>query len=196
MTANDYHFVTTWRIAATPDEISAVLGDAAGLARWWPSVYLRVRVLEEGDERGVGKVVDLWTKGFLPYTLRWRFTVTASDAPNGFRLEATGDFLGRGIWTLTPADDAEGGDGPITLVTYDWLVVADKGILKRLSMVMKPIFSANHDWAMARGAASLRLELARRRARGDRLLVAAIPPPPGPTFPHNIRARHHQQAPA
>ena len=82
------------------------------LARWWPSVYLRVRVLEEGDERGVGKVVDLWTKGFLPYTLRWRFTVTESDAPNGFRLEATGDFVGRGIWTLTPADDAEGAGRP------------------------------------------------------------------------------------
>ena len=192
MTANDYHFVTTWRIAATPEEISAVLGDAPALARWWPSVYLRVRVLEEGDERGVGKVVDLWTKGFLPYTLRWRFVVTASDSPNGFRLEASGDFVGRGIWTLAPVTDADEADGPVTLVTYDWVVVAEKGILKRLSAVMKPIFSANHHWAMARGATSLRLELARRRARGDRLLVAAIPAPPGPTFPHNIRARHRQ----
>ena len=190
MAANDYHFVTTWRIAATPAEISAVLGDAAELARWWPSVYLRVRVLEEGDERGVGKVVDLWTKGFLPYTLRWRFTVTESNAPHGFRLEAMGDFVGRGIWTLTPEMDGEAPDGPMTLVSYDWLVIAEKGILKRLSRVIKPIFSANHHWAMARGATSLRLELARRRARGDRLLVAAIPPPPGPTFPHNIRARH------
>ena len=42
--ANDYHFITTWRIAGTPDEISDVLGDARTLARWWPSVYLRVRV--------------------------------------------------------------------------------------------------------------------------------------------------------
>ena len=191
MTANDYHFVTTWRIAATPDEISAVLGDAAGLARWWPSVYLRVRVLEEGDERGVGKVVDLWTKGFLPYTLRWRFTVTASDAAHGFRLEATGDFVGRGIWTLTPADDAEGGDGPLTLVTYDWLVVAEKGILKRLSMVMKPIFSANHHWAMARGATSLRLELARRRAAGRSAPRRGHPATAGSDVP----AQHQGEAP-
>ena len=58
MAANDYHFVTTWRIDATPDEISAVLGDAAELARWWPSVYLRVRVLEEGDDF-VGR--GIWT---------------------------------------------------------------------------------------------------------------------------------------
>jgi hypothetical protein len=71
-------------------------------------------------------------------------------------------------------------------VTYDWLVIAEKGILRRLSRIMKPIFSANHHWAMARGSTSLRLELARRRAGEDRTLLAAIPSPPGPTFPHNL----------
>jgi hypothetical protein len=190
--ANAYHFVTTWRIAATPDEISAVLGNAAELPRWWPSVYLTARVLDEGDERGVGKVVDLWTKGFLPYTLRWRFTVTESDPPHGFRLEATGDFVGRGVWTLRPATN-DGSAAPTTVVTYDWEVAAEKGILKRLSAAMRPVFSANHHWAMARGEMSLRLELARRRARKDPLVLAAIPSPPGPTFPHNIRARHSRR---
>ena len=186
MAANDYHFITTWRIAATPTEITSVLGDAAKLAEWWPSVYLEVRVVEEGDARGVGKVVDLWTKGFLPYTLRWRFTVTESDPPHGFRLEATGDFVGRGVWTLTPATDEDAPGGPSTLVTYDWLVIAEKGILKTFSAVMKPIFSANHHWAMARGEESLRLELGRRHAAGDPTLLAAIPAAPAPTFPHNI----------
>ena len=100
MASNEYHFVTTWRIEATPDEISAVLGDAQALARWWPSVYLRVRELEPGDETGVGKVVSLWTKGFLPYTLRWQFIVTESEPPTGFALRAEGDFVGQGIWTL------------------------------------------------------------------------------------------------
>jgi hypothetical protein len=186
--ANDYHFVTTWRIAATPDEITAVLGDAAGLGRWWPSVYLKVTVLEAGDENGLGKVVDLWTKGFLPYTLRWRFTVTESDPPHGFKLEASGDFVGRGIWTLRPAAEPEAQVGPSTLVTYDWLILAEKGVLKTLSPIMKPIFAANHRWAMARGEQSLRLEIARRHAEDDPAVLAAIPPPPSPTFPHNLRA--------
>lgn len=188
MAANDYHFVTTWRIAATPDEISAVLGDAAALARWWPSVYLKVKVVEPGDDRGLGKVVDLWTKGFLPYTLRWRFTVTESDSPHGFRIEASGDFVGRGIWTLRTEVEPDAPGGPSTLVTYDWLVLAEKGVLKTLSPIMKPIFAANHRWAMARGERSLGLELARRHAGGDQTLLAAIPRAPGPTFPHNIRA--------
>ena len=81
-------------------------------------------------------------------------------------------------------------------MTYDWLVVAEKGVLKTLSTVMRPIFSANHHWAMARGATSLRLELARRHAGDDRTLLAAIPLPPGPTFPHNTRARVRRTPPA
>jgi hypothetical protein len=128
-------------------------------------------------------------QGFLPYTLRWRFRVTKSDLPTGFRLDAEGDFVGRGICTLQPEIGASQPDGPLTSVVYDWLIVAEKGVLKRLSPVMKPIFAANHRWAMAQGEPSLRLELARRHAASDRTIAAAILRPRGPTFPHNLRRR-------
>jgi hypothetical protein len=180
--ANEYAFLTTWQVPATPDEIAEVLGDAEALARWWPSVYLEVAVLEHGDERGTGRVVDLYTKGWLPYTLRWRFRVTESDPPRGFAIEASGDFVGRGVWTLTPEAAAGEPDGPRTRVDYDWRIAAEKGLLKRLSFLMKPVFAANHRWAMARGEESLRLELARRHAAGDPVVLAAIPAPPAPTF--------------
>ena len=114
--------------------------------------------------------------------------MTESDPPHGLRIEASGDFVGRGIWTLQPAAGPAASGGPSTLVTYDWLVLAEKGVLKTLSPIMKPIFAANHRWAMARGEESLRLELARRRAADDPTVLAAIPTAPGPTFPHNIRA--------
>jgi len=52
---------------------------------------------------------------------------------------------------------------------------------------LKPIFSSNHHWAIARGEESLRLELARRHAATDPTIRAAIPKPPGRTFPHNLR---------
>ena len=67
--ANAYRFVTRWLVPAGREEVAEILADAPALARWWPSVYLRVTELEPGDERGLGKVVDLWTKGWLPYTL-------------------------------------------------------------------------------------------------------------------------------
>jgi hypothetical protein len=179
--ANAYHFITVWHVSGTPAEINEILGDAEGLARWWPSVYLRVAVLESGDEQGVGRIVDLWTKGWLPYTLRWRFRVTESDPPHGFALEASGDFVGRGIWRLAP-EASDAGEGPRTSVEYDWRIVAEKGLLKHLSFLFKPLFAANHRWAMGRGEESLRLELARRHAAGDPALRAAIPAAPGPTF--------------
>jgi hypothetical protein len=175
-----------------PGRDSAVLGDPSDLPRWWPAVYLSVRVDDPGDPRtGVGKIVSLWTKGWLPYTLRWSFRVTESTPATGFALEATGDFVGRGVWTLEGLRDRDAPGGPETLVTYDWRIAAEKGVLRRLSPVMKPIFGANHRWAMARGEESLRIEIARRHAAAiaDAALLAALPRPPGPTFPHNLRAR-------
>jgi hypothetical protein len=171
--ANEYHFLTRWRVEGTVDEVFDILGDAQGLVRWWPSVYLDVQELEPGEESGLGKVVSLYTKGWLPYTLRWQFRSTAVDRPRGFALESWGDFLGRGIWTFEQ-------DGPAVVATYDWRVRADKPLLRRLSFLLKPMFAANHHWAMAKGEESLRLELARRHARSPDILER-IPAPPGPT---------------
>jgi hypothetical protein len=169
---NDYHFITTWRIKSTIEEVSEIIGDPRELTRWWPSVYLDVKVLEEGDERGLGKVVSLYTKGWLPYTLRWDFRVT-EVRPNGFTLVAWGDFDGRGIWFFEQ-------DGEWVDVTYDWKIKAEKPLLRYFSFVMKPIFSANHRWAMANGEESLKLEIARRHAANQEEL-ARIPAPPRAT---------------
>jgi len=81
----EYHFITNWAIRGTASEVAEVLGDPLGLARWWPSVYIKVRELEPGDPTThVGRVIDLHTKGWLPYTLRWRFKVTESRGVEGF----------------------------------------------------------------------------------------------------------------
>ena len=177
MSANDYHFITRWRVECTPEEISDILGDARGLPRWWPSVYLAVDELEPGDARGLGLVANLYTKGWLPYTLRWKFRVTDSRHPYGFTLRASGDFEGEGVWTFEP-------DAEFVNITYDWRIRADKPLLKALSFLLKPVFAANHEWAMARGLESLQLEIARRRAATPEE-AARIPLPPGPTFPHH-----------
>lgn len=171
--SNEYHFVTHWRVQASATEVADVLGNAPDLVRWWPSVYLKVDELVPGDERGVGKEIDLYTKGWLPYTLRWQFRVTEVDYPHSSALRATGDFDGWGAWTFVERDGW-------TDITYDWRISADKPLLKYASFLLKPAFSANHHWAMAQGEKSLQLELARRRARTD-AERAAIPPPPPPT---------------
>jgi len=65
-------------------------------------------------------------------------------------------------------------------VTYDWKIKAEKPLLRYFSFIMKPIFSANHHWAMAKGEESLQRELARRHAANQEEL-ALIPAPPEPT---------------
>lgn len=171
MASNAYHFITQWRVEGTVKEVADVLSDAADLVRWWPAVYLRVKVLEPGDEYGLGKVVDLYTKGWLPYTLRWSFRVT-EVREDGFTLVAWGDFVGRGIWTFEQ-------DGPWVNVIYDWKIDAEKPLLRYFSLIMKPIFSANHRWAMAKGEESLKLELLRRATKPDER--ANLPAPPQAT---------------
>ena len=157
MGANEYRFLTRWRVQGTAREVSDILEDVRSLPRWWPSVYLDVQVLDEGrSEDHVGRRVELHTRGWLPYTLRWGFRVVESRPPHGFVLEAQGDFVGRGEWVLRQ-------DGEEVDVSYDWRIRADKPLLRRLSFLLKPLFTWNHRWAMARGEESLRAELVRRR---------------------------------
>jgi hypothetical protein len=162
---NEYAFLTRWRVEGTCGEVADVLRDAPALARWWPSVYLSVESLANDRFR-------VHTKGWLPYTLDWEFEVVESRYPHGFTLVARGDFDGRGAWTFEQ-------DGAFVDLTYDWRLRAEKPLLRRLSFLLRPLFEANHRWAMAQGEASLRLELARRRATTE-AARAAVPPPPGP----------------
>ncbi len=157
---NEYFFVTRWRIRGDVSEVRSILEDAEDLKRWWPSVYLDVKKRDDGS-------VELFTKGWLPYTLRWSFRVT-EQRQDGFALEAFGDFAGHGNWIF-------GQDGDFANITYEWRIRAEKPLLRILSPILKPLFAANHRWAMARGDESLRIELDRRHGVATRR-------PPGPTF--------------
>jgi LPXTG-motif cell wall-anchored protein len=171
MSTNTYRFETRWRIRATITEIATVFSDPTDLPRWWPAVYLTVRECDPGEPNGIGKRFDLHTKGWLPYTLRWQLQVVAIEAE---RLEVAGhgDLVGKGVWSFAQ-------DGAFTVCSYIWEVRADKSLLRWLSWVFKPIFAANHHWAMRMGQISLERELARRRVTPE--VAAHLPPPPEPT---------------
>ncbi|MGW0517797.1 hypothetical protein [Crossiella sp. NPDC003009] len=171
MPGNDYEFHTHWSVPGTVAEVADVLFDPTDLPRWWPSVYIDVRKGAEGDERGIGSAFDLYTTGWLPYTLRWRMRVDSHDQPHTSSFSAAGDLIGGGQWRLSQHGDR-------VSVDFQWRVRADKPLLRLASPLLKPVFSANHNWAMAKGLRSLELELARRRASTD-AERAAISAPPG-----------------
>ena len=159
------------------DSGSEILGDGTRLPEWWPSVYLDVREREPAGADRPGRVLDVYTTGWLPYTLRWEMTETEPRSPAGFAIAAAGDFVGAGRWRFTQ-------HGPEVEVVYDWRIRPDKPLLRRLTWLMRPIFSANHRWAMERGEESLRLELRRRRG-----MAPKDARPPGPMFAWPTRRR-------
>jgi hypothetical protein len=160
-----FTLVTHWQVAASIDEVAAILAEPERFPDWWSDVYLSVAELDPGDADG-GRSVALVTRGWLPYTLRWQGKVAESRRPHGWTVEATGDLVGRGIWRLQQL-------GPLADITYDWRIVVEKPILKRLTPLLRPLYAANHRWAMARGLEGLTRELARRRGAGDQVPSAA-----------------------
>jgi hypothetical protein len=178
---NEYRFVNTWRLRGDLNAASDVIDDPESYQHWWPCAWLDYEGIQRGDENGVGAVFRYKVKGWMPYTLNLTFRVVEVRAPHGYTVEASGDLVGRGTWTITQ-------DGPIVVLRYEWRVRAERAFIRNLSGLLKPLFRSNHFWVMRNGARSLQLELARRRATTPEEL-ARIPPPRGPTFPHNLRRR-------
>jgi hypothetical protein len=122
-------------------------------------VYLHTEELGREDENGVGRRFRLHTQGGLPYTLRWESCAIEVDRPHRIRIRATGDFVCRGVWTLNQ-------NGDLLDLEFDWKRKAEKPIIRYLSFLLKPLYSANHRWAMARGQGGLARELQKRREEG------------------------------
>jgi hypothetical protein len=87
--------------------------------------------------------------------LRWEALTIELEPPKKLSIQATGDVEGRVIWALEQQDD-------FVSVVFDWKLTAEKPLLKYLSFLFKPLFSANHRWAMEQGRRGLEKEIARR----------------------------------
>jgi hypothetical protein len=167
--ANSYHIASHWRVKASAEEVYEIIGQPLEYPRWWPSVYLDCRQTAAGVPGGKGRCVRFLTRGWLPYTLRWEACTTEVSAPHRIVIEASGDFNGRGVWSFTQ-------DGDFTEIAFDWNVSVSKPLLRYLTPALRPVFEANHRWAMREGEISLREELIRYRARlPEDLLDAAEP---------------------
>jgi hypothetical protein len=164
-----YHLVTTWRVRATLEEVAAILAEPERLPEWWPSVYLDAREVAAGDEDGVGKEVELWTKGWLPYTLRWAVPRDGGGpgGPGGAGAPRATSRAGR--------VELRAGRRP-----WRWCATTGRWRPAKPAAAGAGRCSAGFGrttWAMRRGEESLRW---RSRAGGPRRGAGAgCPPPPG-----------------
>ena len=121
------------------------LADARTYPEWWTPVYLDVDADGPPD---VGRTSRQRFTGRLPYKLNTQSTIRKLERPRLIEADVVGDLRGRGVWTLTPG---EGG----THVRFDWQVFADRPLLRYLTPVLRPLFRANHNWAIARAKEGL-----------------------------------------
>jgi uncharacterized protein YndB with AHSA1/START domain len=138
----EYHFVDHWHVPAPIERVYDVLGDVVAYPTWWGDVW----VAAEG-EPGLpvpGRVTRVVSRGFLPYKLRFTITCLEVDRPRRIHSRLNGDFEGTGTWTFEPTGDE-------TDATLDWHPSVAKPIVRLFTPVVRPLFRANHDWAMTRG---------------------------------------------
>ena len=150
---NEYRFVDRWFVRAPLEKAYDVVGDTLGYPDWWGDVF--VSVDGDGGPPRPGRHVQIVSRGFLPYRLRWEAEVAAAAAPHRFSFTMTGDFVGSGSWSFEPA---EGG----TNAVFEFRPRVEKPGVKQLSPLLKPVFRWNHRWAMKRGERGLDALLAGR----------------------------------
>jgi uncharacterized protein YndB with AHSA1/START domain len=150
-----YEIVSHWRVPGPIERVFELLSDGEALPRWWPQAYHRVREIATGEADGRGRVLEITTKGALPYELTWRLEILETTRPRLIRLRASGELVGFGEWQLSEAANE------VTLA-YTWRVRAEHPILRRLELLLKPIFALNHNWVMRKGEEGLKRALAQR----------------------------------
>ncbi len=153
----DYHFVTTWRFQAPIEQVWEALNTPERYAEWWPSI-VEYRGLTP-HTTGVGARAERAVRGRLPYTLRYRTTVTRVEPPRELAYTAEGDLHGQGRFVLTPRD---GG----TEVVFHWDVRTTGFWMNLLALPLRGLFAWNHNWVMAQGERGLADWLRRRPGGG------------------------------
>jgi uncharacterized protein YndB with AHSA1/START domain len=142
-----YRFVDEWFVPMPIEQAYDLLGDPLRYPEWWPEAFPQATG-DPGPPKP-GNRVDVLSKGFLPYRLRWTLTCVSVERPSKIDAEMTGDFEGTSAWTLTEVD---GG----TRAVLDFRPAVAKPLVRNLTPLLRPLFAANHRWAMRKGEEAAR----------------------------------------
>jgi hypothetical protein len=136
-----YRFRSVWTLPASPPDVYDALERLEDYPRWWPQVRQVTRLRDDAAE--------LVCRSALPYDLRFTTTQAVRD-PEGRVLEASmaGDLEGFSRWTIAP--DPRGAQA-----TFEEEVLATKPLLRKLDLIARPVFRANHAFMMHQGERGL-----------------------------------------
>ena len=147
MSANEYSFVTVWKIAAPLETVWDVIYDIEDLPNWWKAV-VSIEVIDRGDSNGVHCLTKQTWKGVLPYQMSFISQTTAVDYLKTIEVVASGDLEGKGKWNFSSSEG-------IVTVQYHWDVKTTLHLISFLALALKPLLVWNHDEIMRWGALGL-----------------------------------------
>ncbi|MFD3451323.1 SRPBCC family protein [Streptomyces sp. NPDC058691] len=153
-----YRFRTLWELPAPPETVYGLLERPDEYPSWWPQIR---EVRQTGETVGV-----LRFRSVLPYDLLVTARQTRRD-PSSRVLEAamSGDLEGWVRWTVG-ADGTGGG----TRLLFEEDVIVNKPLMRRLAVLCRPLFRANHALMMRRGRRGLAARLDRDAADGGQVV--------------------------
>ena len=146
-----YRFVTQWFFDVPIEQVWEAIADSERWSEWIQDFrHVAVRLLEPSGE----KVFDIEYRGDLPYSFRFTLTPTCVEAPHRMELDASGQLVGTGCWTLVTKEEG-------TVVTYVWDVGVTNPIFSLLARLpfIKALTENNHNATMARAEQALRQQL-------------------------------------
>lgn len=155
MGASDFHLTTTWRLAASPDDVWEALATPEEWPSWWRAVKA-VELIEPGDADGIGACRRMTWRTALPYSITFTMRTVRVERPCLIEGRAEGELSGLGRWTLSPS-------GAGTQVRYDWMVEVEKPWMRLMAPLARPVFAWNHETVMGWGREGLERRLASLR---------------------------------
>jgi hypothetical protein len=139
---NFYSFRSVWSLDCPPAQAFELLREVPEFTSWWPEV-------KEARALG-GSRFSMRARALLPYDLNFLGERRIEDPASGvLEMAMTGDLEGFSRFTIEAA-----GEG--SRILFEEQVIANKPLLRRLALVARPVFGANHWVMMCRGQAGLR----------------------------------------
>jgi hypothetical protein len=146
-----YSFLSHWEIKAALKDVWDYIDRGDEWHYWWRSV-VKTKLLQKGDDKGIGEIIQYTWKSFLPFRLKINFKITGKDLYKEIRGESSGDLAGTGVWRF---EERNG----VTYIDYQWEVESTKKLVNLLSHFMKGFFTYSHNVIMRRGEKGLKKAL-------------------------------------
>lgn len=142
-----HQFESEWTLTAPIERVFELASHPESFTGWWPHVTSS-RLVEEGDDRGVGRRATYNLRSPLWYSMNFVTTMVEIDSPRRIQMLVRGDLIGTGTFLLD-------GDHRRTRIRLIWKVSTTKRWMNFLASVARPLFAWTHHRLTQSGAAAM-----------------------------------------